>query len=98
MDKNEAKERMRALIAAEAGTALLYRLAAADAAETIDENSDLEVSAMRELIEEIEHPITTKEEHDRLLRSERELRALEAAGVDNWAWYSDAMRMLGSDK
>lgn len=32
----------------------------------------------------------TKEEHNRLRRAELFLEALEAGGVDNWDWYSEA--------
>ncbi len=33
-------------------------------------------------------------EYQEMLRSVRELRALEAAGVDNWEGYGEALRSL----
>lgn len=35
-----------------------------------------------------------KTEYDELIKDQRKLRALEAAGVDNWEWYGDAMDTL----
>ena len=35
-----------------------------------------------------------KDEYDRLVRADKKLSALEAAGVDNWEWYGDAMDTL----
>ena len=34
------------------------------------------------------------EEHSELLYAQAKLNALEAAGVDNWEWYGDAMEKL----
>jgi hypothetical protein len=36
----------------------------------------------------------TRKEYDRLLRADDKLGALEAAGVDNWSGYADAMREI----
>ena len=36
----------------------------------------------------------TRKEYDRLLAAQAMLDALEAAGVDNWSGYSDAMAEL----
>lgn len=38
--------------------------------------------------------IVSKKEYKELLRSEQKLNALEAAGVDNWQGYDDAMDIL----
>jgi hypothetical protein len=35
-----------------------------------------------------------KEQYDELIEAQEKLSALEAAGVDNWEGYDDAMRML----
>ena len=46
---------------------------------------------------QVEQPDTvtiTCEEYDRLLASRDMLEALEAAGVDNWSCYEDAMALL----
>lgn len=37
----------------------------------------------------------TKEAHDRLLRAEAELAALEAGGVDNWHGYHWSLKEAG---
>jgi hypothetical protein len=36
----------------------------------------------------------TKKEYDRLLADSRFLECLEAGGVDNWDWYSEACAQL----
>ena len=38
----------------------------------------------------------TRKEYDRLLEAEAKLIALEAAGVDNWSGYDDAMQQLAA--
>lgn len=40
----------------------------------------------------------TQKEYDRLLRSERELEALECYGVDNWGGYGEAMSSLNDNE
>ena len=35
--------------------------------------------------------------HEELIEAERKLGALEAAGVDNWEWYGEAMSALDGD-
>ena len=47
-----------------------------------------EYASQRALIEQ------QAKEIERLRDSERKLTALEAAGVDNWEGYSDAMQMM----
>jgi hypothetical protein len=37
----------------------------------------------------------SKKLYDRLLDSEKMLRALQAGGVDNWEWYGDSLRDAG---
>ena len=37
----------------------------------------------------------TQERYDKLIQAENKLAALEAAGVDDWEWYGDAMDTLG---
>lgn len=39
----------------------------------------------------------SKKEHQRLLKSERKLEALEGAGVDNWEGYDYAMEILNAE-
>ena len=39
----------------------------------------------------------TQEEYFELVESKQKLDALEAAGVDNWEGYGDAMELLGED-
>jgi hypothetical protein len=39
----------------------------------------------------------THQEYQELLQAQRELRALEAAGVDSWDGYSVAMRSLDEE-
>lgn len=39
----------------------------------------------------------THSEYQELLRSSRELKALEAMGVDNWGGYDDAMNTLAEE-
>ena len=36
----------------------------------------------------------TTDEYNMLCEASRKLAALEAAGVDNWEWYDDAMATL----
>lgn len=48
-------------------------------------------------MEEEKVEITVKE-YKRLLESQRILDALEAAGVDNWEWYGDALSSLDEDE
>lgn len=37
----------------------------------------------------------SKEEYKRLLRSQLELSALHAGGVDNWEWYGESLADAG---
>jgi len=37
----------------------------------------------------------TRKQYDTLVRDQKILQALEAAGVDNWEGYDEAMGMLG---
>ncbi len=37
----------------------------------------------------------SKEAYDKLVRSEKELYALYAGGVDNWEWYSESLQEAG---
>ena len=37
----------------------------------------------------------SKTRYKELLRTEKELAALEAGGVDNWEWYSESLRDAG---
>lgn len=37
----------------------------------------------------------SKKRYKELLRTEKELAALEAGGVDNWEWYSEALDAAG---
>lgn len=37
----------------------------------------------------------SKKEYEGLLRSEAELAALEAGGVDNWEWYHESLKDAG---
>jgi hypothetical protein len=37
----------------------------------------------------------SKSFYESLLRTEKELLALEAGGVDNWEWYSESLRDAG---
>ncbi|MFA5758554.1 MAG: hypothetical protein WC942_04230 [Clostridia bacterium] len=36
----------------------------------------------------------TEEEYNRLVNSAKFLNCLEACGVDNWEWYSEALKMF----
>lgn len=36
----------------------------------------------------------TQEEYEQLIEARKKLNALEAAGVDNWEWYGDAMENI----
>jgi hypothetical protein len=36
----------------------------------------------------------TEEEYNRLKECERFLDCLRAAGVDNWEWFSEALKMM----
>lgn len=57
----------------------------------MDSNSEIKVDeAMRgELI------TISKKHYEELLKSERELNALHAGGVDNWEWYSESLDQAG---
>lgn len=44
-----------------------------------------------------DHVTITKEEYDALLRASQKLAALEAAGVDNWEGYGDAIFSVNDD-
>ena len=46
----------------------------------------------------IEHITIPKYEYESLCRDSMVLRALEAAGVDNWEWYGDAIATLEIDE
>lgn len=37
----------------------------------------------------------SKAKYDRLIDSERMLRALEDGGVDNWEWYHESLKQAG---
>ena len=37
----------------------------------------------------------SKTKYDRLIDSERMLRALEAGGVDDWEWYHESLKQAG---
>ena len=40
----------------------------------------------------------SKKHYLELQRAQQKLEALEAAGVDNWEWYGDAMAALSSEE
>lgn len=40
----------------------------------------------------------TEERYNQLIRAERKLLALEAAGVDDWEWYGDAMETIEDEE
>ena len=46
----------------------------------------------------MENVTIAKEEYEKLLTAAKKLRALEAAGVDNWEGYDIAMEYLESGK
>lgn len=39
----------------------------------------------------------SKAEYEQLLEDQQFLRALHAAGVDNWEWYEEALNLLGEE-
>jgi hypothetical protein len=50
--------------------------------------------AIKTMIEKKPETVTiSKEEYESLLDDQHKLECLEAAGVDNWQGYSDAMEM-----
>lgn len=46
--------------------------------------------------DDVQDSVTISGEYYRqLLRSQKELNALHAGGVDNWDWYSESLREAG---
>ena len=39
--------------------------------------------------------LVSAKRYEELLKTEKELAALEAGGVDNWEWYSESLRDAG---